>query len=340
MLTEEELQRRRCRNSLWRLLEMVPALAAARMPMTLDDSSVALIVASALLRWERTIHMTALRWLNIDISALTRDVDMILDRRRAEAAKLSDTSGLVDEKLDAPLRRLLDQAEEESKSLDQGFLATEHLLLAILRHADETLAAVFSAHGLNYEMLRAKVVDVLAKIFVDTPIVNHVRRNTPDWDTGAVGVPRRFGMNLMFLMVTLYALLFAAMQLLGADPQVFAVVAIMVTAVALGQMAMFGGTHPRAASLRVGAWLFPLEMLGVALWNDWISWEDATAVSFNTSMLLVGTPICVGIGAIFGYLSGCMAAGVFFLIEKYGTKQEETDASQMSSLAIEEPDNT
>ena len=85
------------------------------------------------------------------------------------------------------------------------------------------------------------------------------------WDTEAVGVPRRFGMAVVLLMVTMYAVLFSAMQSLNTHPAVFVVVAILVTGVGLGQILMYEGKHPRAASIWVGACLFPVEMLVVLI---------------------------------------------------------------------------
>ena len=50
-----------------------------------------------------------------------------------------------------------------------------------------------------------------------------------DLDRPAVGVPRRFGVFIMMLMVTLYAVLFSMMKLLRATNLVFVLLALLFT---------------------------------------------------------------------------------------------------------------
>jgi positive regulator of sigma E activity len=121
-------------------------------------------------------------------------------------------------------------------------------------------------------------------------------------------------MSVMFLMMTMYAVLFAAMQLFGTPPVVFAVIAILVTGVGFGQMVLFGGKYPRAASIWTGAILFPIEILGVLIWTG----------SLKAIAILL---ICPPFGALFGYLAGCLAAGAFLLIELYGKRAESEEAA-------------
>jgi hypothetical protein len=65
-------------------------------------------------------------------------------------------------------------------------------------------------------------------------------------------VPRRFATGTLLLLVTLYALMFSCLSWLSAPPPVFAVLAIYLTAIGLGQMLLFGGEKPREASIWVG----------------------------------------------------------------------------------------
>jgi hypothetical protein len=119
-------------------------------------------------------------------------------------------------------------------------------------------------------------------------------------------------MGILMLMMTMYALLFSAMQLLKTPPEVFATVAILFTGVGLGQMVLYGGRYPRAASIWVGACLFPLEI--IALFCIFGIDREGGLVC-----LLMLSPV---LGALFGYLAGGLTAGVFLLLEKYGKHAE------------------
>ncbi len=137
------------------------------------------------------------------------------------------------------------------------------------------------------------------------------------WDTSsAVGVPRRFGMAVVLLIMAMYALLFMTLKLLGADPLTFTVVAILFTGIGLGQMLLFGGRNPRAASVWTGAVLLPLEIAGVLLYSAAaagpFAWPEV--VSGLICAAVAGAPF----GAAAGYLAGVLAAGVFLLIEMHG----------------------
>ena len=151
------------------------------------------------------------------------------------------------------------------------------------------------------------------------------------WDSHATGVPRRFGMSIMFMMMTMYALLFAFMKMMDTPPWEFAIIAIFVTGVGFAQMALFGGRYPRAASIWSGAILFPVEIFfytGAWAYSD----TGQTLVSFAIGLFLaiLSTPF----GAFFGYLSGGLTAGAFLLIEMYNTKFHSPDTKTISDVKI------
>jgi hypothetical protein len=186
----------------------------------------------------------------------------------------------------------------------------------LLEWGDPELAGLFCRHGLDHQRLAMAVAAALEKgsIPVDEYRTAAPRSQGPwgtRWDSPAAGVPRRFGMGILMLMMTMYALLFSAMQLLKTPPEVFATVAILFTGVGLGQMALYGGRYPRAASIWVGACLFPLEI--IVLLCIGIDSEGGLAC------LLIISPV---LGAFFGYLAGGLTAGVFLLLEKYGKHAE------------------
>jgi hypothetical protein len=130
-------------------------------------------------------------------------------------------------------------------------------------------------------------------------------------------VPRRFGVGVLMILMTAIAVLFAAMKTLRAPPDVFASVAVLFLAVTLGQILLYQGKQPRQASIWTGAVVFPLEVYAWSLISasqphgDFSTYEGA--LYFSTGMLIVTVPA----GALFGYLAGCVMAGIFFVQEKF-----------------------
>ena len=80
------------------------------------------------------------------------------------------------------------------------------------------------------------------------------------------GFPRRFGIGTLLVVTTMFGVLFAGLQALGCPPIVFFLALLFFTAVGLGQAFLFGGKHPRRASVIVGAvfvagWFFLVVLL-------------------------------------------------------------------------------
>jgi hypothetical protein len=65
--------------------------------------------------------------------------------------------------------------------------------------------------------------------------------------------PRRFDLATIFVVTFAYSLLFAAMNVFGFLPMVSLIVGIFITLVGAGQALLFGGHHPRVASVLTGA---------------------------------------------------------------------------------------
>jgi hypothetical protein len=136
------------------------------------------------------------------------------------------------------------------------------------------------------------------------------------WDTPATGVPRRFGIGVLMLLVTLSAVLFSILQTVGAGPEVFAVISSMVVAVAIGQVFLFGGRYPRAASIWVGICFAPLQAIALCLWaylEPGSNWSPS--ILQLLAALLASAFIAIPIGAGFGYLSGGLVGGVFLTLD-------------------------
>jgi len=136
------------------------------------------------------------------------------------------------------------------------------------------------------------------------------------WDTPAADVPRRFGVGILMLLMTLFAVLFSVMRSVGARVETFAIISTMVAAVAIGQILLFGGRYPRAASIWVGACFFPLQVIALFVrmnfeygGRSYGSPDDLLALS---ALLL---PFSVALGAAFGYLTGGVVGGVFLILD-------------------------
>jgi len=196
-------------------------------------------------------------------------------------------------------------------------------LLAILADADPQLAELLARHRVEHAAVRDAVLAALSRGAMLKPDefvpVVVVREGPPGarWDTPAVGVPRRFGVGILLLMTTMFAALFSLMRLLGAGAEVFIMVAVLFAGVGLGQMLLYGGKYPRAASIWVGGCLFPVEVIGLMIHLG----------SFHAELvlLLMMSPF---LGAGFGYLAGGLTAGVFLLLKKYSQQAKPQPQSE------------
>ena len=83
--------------------------------------------------------------------------------------------------------------------------------------------------------------------------------------TWAVGVPRRFGVGALVLMLTVYAVLFRSLAALGANSLFITVAACFFSGVAIAQAWLFGGRDPRRASLLSGAILLPVSVVVLSI---------------------------------------------------------------------------
>jgi hypothetical protein len=328
---------RRCVKDLIQVVEQVPLRLAARPALVLDDSSVAALALWTLLRWERTFLLRALEDKGVDMWALTCEVDDLLNESRPEVAPADGQPAgpsaaplQARASLDQLLEVLLDRAELEALAVQHRFLGTEHLLLAIISGADARLSSVLSRYGITHESVRAMVAELLSRApaVEDQTILAELACGPAGarWDTEAVGVPRRFGMAILMMLVTMFAVLFAAMESLGARPIVFIPTAILFAGVALGQMLLFGGKYPRAASVWVGACLFPVEILAVLLCAIFFP-SLVSTFSDTVPLLVLLLFLSIPLGAGLGYLAGGLTASAFLFIELYKRRRQDRQAT-------------
>ena len=78
-------------------------------------------------------------------------------------------------------------------------------------------------------------------------------------------MPRRFGIFIMMLMVTFYAVLFSVLKVLHASDSIFVFIALLFTGIGVGQAVLFDGRYPRAASIWTGMVVVPLETLAFCI---------------------------------------------------------------------------
>ncbi len=347
MIRRQELYDRDCVASLIHVIEQTPLRAAVRRGLAIDRSSAGLLLLWSLLRWERTFPIETLEGLGVDLWSLTRKVDEALKCHNQKARETGAAGDRTD--LDPLVRGWLDRAAEQARGLDHDFLGGEHLLLALLADGDPELAAVFQPSGLTRDALKRTIVDALAETVevmpldaeMDTIATNPKRQRGDDssrgpeereasiWigdvDRPAIGVPRRFGVFILMLMVTMYAVLFSVLQTLRANPLVFVLLALLFTGIGIGQAVLFGGRYPRAASIGIGSILAPIEACVFAMCQKGFPsiFSDATAFLFLLAIFLFGMPL----GAIFGYLFGTLTAGGFWLVDWYEKRQQATKSS-------------
>ncbi len=330
MLSRESLYARRCVRALVDVIEQVPSRAAARLPMVLRPPSVGMLLLWTILRWERTFLLVCLEELGVDMWGVTRELDELVNRRKAQDADASpnwlarDTvSYLFWQELDCCIAHWLERTARQAEMLGHPYLGTEHLLLAILADADPELAELLARHHVEYAAVRDAVLAALSRgptpppqEFVRAVVV---REGPPGarWDTPAVGVPRRFGVGILMLMTTMFAALFSVMRLLGAPAEVFITVAVLFAGVGLGQMLLYRGKYPRAASIWVGGCLFPVEVIGLMI--------HFRSFAPGLVLLLVASPF---LGPILGYLAGGLTAGVFLLLENYAKRSKPRPESE------------
>ncbi len=232
-----------------------------------------------------------------------------------EAAAQANLAGdaLYLQALNECLNHWMDLAEVQASARSDRVLCPEHVLLAILE-AEGPWKEVLGARGLSPEAIRA---GLCAELAVRTGIgpagAGALASPYPVagwWDSPAAGVPRRFGVGGMLVIVTMFAVLYAGLQWLHAPPVVFLAAAVFFAGLALGQMLLRGGKSPRAASVKMGAILWPIEMLVLMLFLN-----RGNTPGPDISGLLFATIINVGIGAVLGYLGGCLVAGVVLVLD-------------------------
>lgn len=353
MISREYLYARHCVRDLVYVVDEVSLRAAARNLVAVDEPSFGPLILWTILRGERTFLLRDWEALGVDMWALTCDVDHLLAEQTAATAQaggstqpLAGGPALADTLVRCSVA-WLERAEREARLLGHKYLGTEHLLLAVLASAPDALATLLSRHGINYEQTKARVAAALAcRLAAERdehqPVVGEPSKPWgAAWDTHAAGVPRRFSMAMLLLLMALFSLSFGVLQILKADPVIFVVATVLLAAVGVGQPTLFGGQYPRAASVWSGAVVFPLEALVWFLVAQIASHGFHLSANIVVGVLLLPV-VLVPVGAGLGYLAGGLVAGLFCLAEEYEKrygrrKQVEETEPASADLSTEQP---
>ena len=126
----------------------------------------------------------------------------------------------------------------------------------------------------------------------------------------AAGVPRRFSLGRLMMITAFFAVLFGLLSWLDAPAVVFVVVGVFVTVVGLAQAILFSGKSPRKASVVAGS------AVGAVVATMWCLFlvfvvPGGLGVGGFLSLFPAFIAFCAGVGAVLGYLAGCLIAGVF-----------------------------
>ena len=146
---------------------------------------------------------------------------------------------------------------------------------------------------------------------------DHVR------SSGEVGVPRRLSVGALFVLLTFYSVLFRFLVTLGTDANWTGIICLAFAAVTVGQMLLFRGVRPRAASIVAGALTCPALLVGVVIdesLTQFTGWSPVAnglgdPLRFTAAMLTLSM-----VGMFLGYVFGGTIAGVFFVVRRIRTR--------------------
>jgi ATP-dependent Clp protease ATP-binding subunit ClpB len=109
---------------------------------------------AALLAQDEGVVQPLLQKAGLNVTAIRQEVEREIGRFPTQAGAGAEPS------LSRELQRVFDRAEAEAKKLDDAFISTEHLLLAMADEKGTTARAVLSAQGVSVDDLSAALQEV------------------------------------------------------------------------------------------------------------------------------------------------------------------------------------
>ncbi len=145
-------------------------------------------------------------------------------------------------------------------------------------------------------------------------------------------VPRRFGLGTIFVVTTLFAVLFGILTGIGVPGEFILILAGFLTIIGFAQMLLFGGKHPRLASVETGMILTPIIVIAEMFYYDFPFGSEPFEIIVNSVRMI---QFGIALGMINGYTGGGVVAGVFLIMDHverkmYG-KRENGEHARTSS---------
>ena len=169
--SRDDLSKRGFTDSAVRIIQQILSRASERGLVDLNDATIAMLALWTLIRWERKVGLVALETIGVYVLALTGQLDLLLDKRRDDNPGAAKDGILVFRKTGRPvpvankekkLEPLLTQTEQEARDMNHNWVASEHLLLAVIRVADSELSSLLSQHLISHETIKQTVLKLLA----------------------------------------------------------------------------------------------------------------------------------------------------------------------------------
>lgn len=126
-------------------------------------------VLLALLEQPKGVIPDILEKLGVDIEPIKTRLDNILRASPRMMQSFAPASGGMQVYITPRVKRLLDAASEEAKSLNDEYVSTEHIFLAILSERDGPAARVLSDSGVTHDKVMAVLPDIRGGQHVTSP---------------------------------------------------------------------------------------------------------------------------------------------------------------------------
>jgi putative addiction module component (TIGR02574 family) len=141
--------------------------------------------------------------------------------------------------------------------------------------------------------------------------------------------PRRFDLATIFVVMSAYSILFAAMSGLQFPPQASLMVGGFITIVGIGQAILFGGRKPRLASIVIGVAAFVVAILVSSIYEPRM---------YARPLILIVMSAWLIVGAAAGYVAGVLVGGVFLVADllrkAYDRSKKHDQADESEAEAV------
>ena len=109
---------------------------------------------AALLAQDQGVVQPLLQKAGLNVTAVRQEVEREIGRFPTQAG------GALEPNFSREIQRVFDRADAEAKKLDDAYVSTEHLLLAMAEEKGTTARAILSSHSISAEDLRSALQEV------------------------------------------------------------------------------------------------------------------------------------------------------------------------------------